>query len=237
MALDWLPTYPSILPTKRSRQSATQTYAYGTLSPIPIPAPPNQLSWHPTYPDYLPPLRRRAYATSFTARWPMVPPITMAWLPSYPTILPHRRLAVADMPSGSWNQGALLEIPKSGGWRPTYPAYLRPKPRLVPGAGVWIVDPTTLLNAAPCVNWADTAVTTPALVQTVTTNPVLSGGVVVRARFTDEAMCDGVLNLAATFLPLFAAGLALSWLPTYPSQFKPRRVTSTFPSFFWRPIP
>lgn len=187
--LTWYPCLPAPLPVRSFLRKGLQpAWAYGTLSPIPRPAPPTELTWHPTYSDGQ---RRRR-----DPRWlraGAVSPVlhtlffaAEAWKPVYPDrILRSRR----PIPPPPFQIGAIAAIPTTGGWRPTFPDRIVRRPPTRTGLMAWVVDPTTLINAAPCVEWTDERLTAPQLTLETLTAPQLVPEALTNPGFAEEDLC------------------------------------------------
>jgi hypothetical protein len=158
--------------------------------PIPRPAPPTELTWHPTYPDWLqrkPGVRAAQVrlGTSFIG----VPFLDLRWRSSYPDRLDRRQLPSADQRFFSGPDFGFLVVPMTGGWRSLYPSRLT---RLLPvptGARVWVVDPTTLINAAHCLEWTAEALTTPLLTAEAAVSPSFTEEALTYPQLIEEDLC------------------------------------------------
>lgn len=185
MALDWyqVPSVPQ-WPAQRRRWRSSVTV--GPIVPIPNAAAPT-FSAYTTFPAWiprrtLPPARRLIW----TAPVPSVVIFqSLAWKSTFPDRIDRRRgLDPAHQIAVPFTIGGLLEVPIRQGWRPIYPAFLWRARRPVPGQGLWNVDMTTLLNAAPCLEWVDEALM----------NPLQQGEVLMNSDFIDEDLTQPTLS-------------------------------------------
>ena len=159
MALDWLPSYPHRFARREVRGMSVTVQ---NLSPIPNPLPPTELTWHPTYPDWLAkPKRLLAQQSYFHLDGLLF--FDMRWSPTYPSRIVRKTYHPAYQRAHFAPDPAILRVPVTGGWRPTFPSYIWRKPPLVGGQSIWRVDPLTLLTSATCVEWDETSVVRPTI--------------------------------------------------------------------------
>ena len=183
MALDWLPIYPDQRPRRLVAGlfqwvSLTGGAFAGSVPPNPIPndLPPTDWPLPAVYPD-------RTYRAArlpmypFLAQWPMLPVADLRWEPRYPSILRRPKRYVGALQFTAQNLGAQQDIPKFASWRPTYQNRLHRAARIARGESRWVVDPTTLLKAASCVEWEDEATIRSQLTAEAATRPTMQTGV------------------------------------------------------------
>jgi hypothetical protein len=188
---NWRPSYPDRLPPARRLLTAAQQAFAINVSPIINPAPPTELTWHPHYPDRV---DRRVWLrvanqptrTSFIGN----PVADLRWLATYPARIFRPRLPVALYPATPvYPISALLEVGKLGGWRPIYPSWLDRKLPTRTGTSIWLVDPTTLLNAAHCLEWTSETSTLPAFSDEVRLSPDLASETATLPAMAEENLC------------------------------------------------
>ena len=174
MALDWLPVYPHRV-FQPPRLSWAAFASVQNLDPLPNALPPTELTWHPHYPDRII-WRLRQPTLQPSVVWPVGPPFKdLRWKAVYPDRIVRRTFLAAEQSAWFGPNSAFLDIPKTGQWRPTYPARIWRKPPLVGGQSVWIVDATTLLRAANCVEWAENSLIRPEFLGEVLQRPQMVG--------------------------------------------------------------
>jgi hypothetical protein len=186
-ALSWHPTFPDRIPLPRRLLPSVQPSLFLNSLPIPNPPPPVDSTWQPKYPNQL---TRRTLLPSLRQFYASGTPFlgtqlqARAFFPNQ--VLARRRL----IPSGStFEIGGVLNVPKVGGWRPTYPNQLRRAPRANVGISVWLVDPTTLMTAAPCIEWTDETLTPPMFSDETLINPTLSDETFTSPTLSEEDLC------------------------------------------------
>lgn len=185
MALDWLPTYPTV-----SARPQRQGFWIEVQNILPIPRDPPPTPWTipAVYPDALHrPARLGMYP--FLAQWPMVPVADLRWLPSYPSQLRLAPRVVGTQPFLALELGSLFAIPQFASWRPTYPDQLRRAPRVAAGEGRWVVDPGTLLTSAPCVEWRDGTLIRSMFLEMDLGRSQFTAEAVTHSQFTAEVLC------------------------------------------------
>lgn len=186
--LAWLPTLPAHPARRRelSRPSARPSYV-STISPIPNPAPPVDLTWQPQFPVRA--QSRRAQRLAPIA-WVPVPPIFfigMSWLPVLRT-LPIRRRPQRPAPVIMGDVGATLAIAKMASWLPTLRGPIR-RPAQRHFESGWQIAPAILLNAAACVEWMDETSTSPDETDESVHGPGSTDETQISSGFDDERIC------------------------------------------------
>ena len=185
--LAWLPHYPDrLFPAQRLATPAHLVVA-SNLDPIGNPAPPTPTVWLPTFPAQvtirkLPAADRQFYASGS----PFLGTALRAHA-IFPAVLPRRRRQTAQ--TQTFEIGGVLDVPKIGGWRTRFPDYLVRRRRLTGGGGVWVVDPTTLINAAPCIELTAETLTPPALTTETVVSPVMIEETFVSPTLSEEDLC------------------------------------------------
>lgn len=172
--IDWLPIYPAQVRSLKLQPRVRPSVVYtANFIPIPIPGPPTD--W--AIPFNAPPPHRRSQRPQPTRQ--MVGPLTgalttLGWLPIYPAPRrspPRRQSAGAVAPSP-----AIVQVPKTYGWHPTYPTmprrlsvciggsrtYVVPLNQPVPPPGPNEIVPPTCLSLG-LETWTPPTVTSPTL--------------------------------------------------------------------------
>lgn len=185
MALDWLPVGTD-RPLQRARQRHTPSVLTGAISPIPTPAPPTELTWQPQ--TATAPLRHRARRFQPIAECALTDAqrLGLSWLPILP-ISPARspvRPSVYAIPFDF----TPATIPLLTAWQTVAPLVQHHRTRLRQ-ASVWLVDPTTLLNAAPCVELGDETLTHPILAEETLTSPSFGREALINPTLGSEDLC------------------------------------------------
>lgn len=184
--LRWKPQFPDRIPPLRRLQTSLQQFFTINLSPIVNPPPPVPLVWQGSYPTQMGrSILPRAATPSYTSGYPFLGTELRAW-PVYSNPLPRPRLRQYVQ---TFEISGVIDVPKRGGWRPVYPSWLDRKLPTRTGTSVWIVDPTTLLNAAHCVEWTAETCTLPAFTEEVRLSPDFASETATLPAMTEEDLC------------------------------------------------
>jgi len=184
----WLPHFPDWVPPKRSIRTASQRHFIHNVSPIVNPPLPTAMPPMPTFPAQVPsrttlkPAHRQV-----TPIMPLRPQSDLYWRGRYPDRFPARRLA--EQPDNGFEISSVLDVPITRGWRPRYPDVLRRKLPTPPGQGLWNVDPTTLINAAFCLELGSETFTLPSFSDETSVSSTLSAETFTVPTLAEEDLC------------------------------------------------
>lgn len=193
--LQWLPKMPDWIPAPPSLRSGAQLVEAQNLDPIPRPAPPTELTWQGSAPVWIAPLDTvrqtpaALRAPAFVIGQPAVS--DLRWLPSMPAWIAARPRNRAVWPHRDAREvGALLDLPKIGGWRPIAPASI-PRMRVLRPLGGYVSPPAplTLLDGAFCVELTSETLINPAMIEEFLLPPRLLDEILIRPMLTDEEIC------------------------------------------------
>lgn len=190
MALEWLPEYPDWLPRRR-RQAIFEPIERQNLDPIINPPPPTELTWRPGYPDSL---RRLMLSPAISGRsFAPVPALLLLspllWLGRYPDSLRRPQLPVALRPQATFPWSVQPIIPVQMGWRPRYPDRVSHRFPTRTGQFPWLIASSTIINAAPCVEWAEETWQAPTFTEEVLPGPTFVDEGWSAPTFESEDLC------------------------------------------------
>lgn len=184
----WYPRYPDRVERARPRHHWPALMP-STVSPIPLPTPPTELTWLGHAPAFV--MRaRRSPPDCFTLQLPIATPMMsgMPWEPGYPDLIVRRatpRLTGYALPFG------VFSVPTSGSlnWLTTYPARLWPR-RALPltlTSVPWV--PTTIVSTATCIAWTAETLATPLLTSETAVFPTVTTETLTTPTVTEEDLC------------------------------------------------
>lgn len=183
----WRPIIPLIIWPRTSIATGAQRTYTSTIEPIVNPPAPTPIAtWAPRYPDTVPgPTTRRHLYPSYVSGAPFLGTALRARA-FYPDWLPRPRLRLSFQ---TFEIGGVLNVPKTGGWRPTYPSAVF-RPMLRPQGGLaYVTPPSVLLDAAPCVELGDEMLTNPILAEETLTNPTFAHEILTLPMLGAENLC------------------------------------------------
>lgn len=185
MALDWLPIDANRVIRRTTRRDLPPVLT-GPIVPIPTPAPPVDLTWQPQFPAH--PQRHRARRFQPIADCPLVDAqrVGVSWLPILPSRPPRRRVRVPTflVPFDFTR----VTVPSITAWQTVGRLLVRHRTRLRQAVAS-AIDPTVVLNAAPCVELGDETLTNPTLGTETFQNPTLSGEALTTPTLGSEDLC------------------------------------------------
>lgn len=185
--LAWLPRLPTLIIQRQLYALPARSFYVSPIDPIVNPPPPTEFTAHVTLPPLLSRLPVAIGARQFyTSGQPFLGTDlrARAILPSQ--ILTRRQFL---QPGRTFEIGGVLNVPKTGGWRPRLVSRLVARSRISFGGGTWLVDPGTLLNAAPCVELHDEQLMNPGFDPETVTNPALVDEALTIPTFGSEELC------------------------------------------------
>lgn len=182
--------YPDrIWPKAGLHVSKQVAFAFSPL-PIPNPPPPTFLTWKPSYPDQI--LRVvRVEAPQGVRVAPVMAAVSlgMRWLPTYPSFF-RRSTAAREEVVAPIQVGAVIAVPPTLGWQPTYPDLL---PQPVPVTSFLGYDPSSIAALLPtppfCIHWTHEEVTRPGLTNELFTRSRFINEDVTGPDITEEQTC------------------------------------------------
>lgn len=185
-SLAWLPHGPVVLTQVWLRNRPMRSYVVINLDPIVNPPPPTAYAAHVTFPGQAP---RRTLPTAERLFYVTGSPFLGTSLRNFVTAPARLLRPTRAQGFQTFEIGGVLDVPKIGGWRPRHPDGLRLRQRPALGQSVWIVDPTTLLNAAPCVELGDETLTNPILADEIFTSPAFASETLTQPTLGSEDLC------------------------------------------------
>jgi len=184
----WLPHFPDRVYGKTSIRTASQRHFIHNLSPIVNPPLPTEMPPMPTFPAQVPSRTTlKAAHRQVTPIMPLRPQSDLYWRGRYPDRFPARRLA--EQPDNGFEISSVLDVPITRGWRPRYPDLLRRKKPAPAGQGLWNVDPTTLINAAFCLELGSETFVTPSFTGETGVSSTLSEETFTVPTLAEEDLC------------------------------------------------
>lgn len=184
--LDWLWIPAGRSPLWRIQLPSSLEVAGSLSSPQPQPPPPTELTWDTTaFPTR--PTARRLPRMAEIAWWPTPPLVPVTWLPIFPSHAPTPTI-IRLSPVIMGDVGAQPAIAQFAVERVVWTASARRRLQR-PQEGVWPVDMTTLLNAAPCVELGDETLVTPILAAETLITPSVSSETLTLPTFGSEDVC------------------------------------------------
>lgn len=151
----WIPIFPPYIPPHPALSVMAQRTYTSTISPIVNPAPPTDMPTMPTFPAQMYHQTLPGSAYQFYASGTPFLGFDNRAKAVYPDQFPPRRLRLQ---SQTFEIGAVLNVPKTGGWRPRYPDQLLPARRPNLGVFSYVTSSVVILNTQSCLTWVDEAV-------------------------------------------------------------------------------
>lgn len=184
--LRWLPHYPARVPPRVSLGPPSQRTFIHNVSPIVNPPPPTDMPAMPTFPaqvfrTFLP---RAVY--QFTARGQQFLGFDLRNRAVYPDRFPARRFRPYAQ---SFEIGGVLNVPKTGGWRPRYPDRLSRRLPVRTGLMAYQPPPSIFVTSVTCINWTDLALVQPLIDAQLLTEPTITTEALIQPTISVEGVC------------------------------------------------
>lgn len=187
--LAWAHAFPVKLYPRRAMAPTARWHGAAPILPIPRPLPPTELIWLPNQ-TALTTRRKLRGLTGLGS--PVIHPLLLSplmWTPIYLGVQRRKRLgAIRYAGEVAPPTSTFPAIAAQQAWLPQYPVLIRGRSARADQA-VWVVDPTTILDAQPCLTWQDGDVISPEFAEQILLSPGFADETLIAPTFGSEGIC------------------------------------------------